>query len=543
MIYIRSGRRSAFVRALMLALCVFLIFSSLEFKADAKNKSKKKLLAITFDDGPGLYTSDLIDRLNERDVKATFFIVGQNAEYYPEVVKKAADSGHELGNHSYDHPQLNEYGIDFIKEQISSTNRILKQADGKSIHLLRPPYGEFNDDVAASAGAPMIYWSVDTNDWRTLDAEAVYYSIMDSVYDGAIILLHDIYESSCDGAIMAIDELKSQGWEFCTVSELFEREGIEIHNGVMYYNASPDKASHVYGDMDEELVYPENPPEDEVVEEILLSDELLDRDAIVYSDAELTNVGGIISKGSVLHVYDAQSENSRRVTTDWGFEGYVPSKALEQTTENAVDETANINSRKSGKTRLSSGVMKLYADSSLTLTKSIMTARQELTLINSDNGVSAVKLADGRLGYVSSDKLVNYYSFPEKSTVLDFSDKGVLVTEVNLRIEPSSESAIRGVITYGAEVEILSRTGIWLEVSYAGYSGYVRDYTVSRDDRSCFVKASITEKTELYSKEGSGKIGTVKTGAVYILSEPDDYTLILTPSGSVGYVNTENLEY
>ena len=506
----------------------------------------EKAVYLTFDDGPiPESTPWLIETLDRYGVKATFFMVGQNAEAYPDVVKKAVASGHEIGNHSYDHPLLTDYDYDYIADQIDTTNRILKQADGKDIHLLRPPYGEFNDDVAACAGSPMIYWSVDTEDWKTLDADAVYTAIMDGVYNGAIILLHDIYETTCDGAIMAIDELKAEGWEFCTVSELFEREGIEINDGVMYYNASPEKTAHIYGEIDDADVYPEQSPEAEEEEEIIISDVTLSDDVLLYSDTESLSAQCVVSSGSVIHIYDTYSGDYTKVSTDWGTTGYVPDTVLNSMSSDEEDPGVDASSAdfSLGTVKVTSGVCRLCSDVTLRDVINIIPGNCEVTVIPYNDDVSAVRLSDGTAGFVSSDQLQDYFVSPVKSVILNYSDTGFLVTDVNLRTAPSSDASIMGVITYGAVVDIVGREGMWLLISYAGYTGYVRDYTVSRSDSSCYVKAGITEKTTLYSSEGAGKIGTVKTGTVYILSEPHEYALILTSSGSVGYVESSCLEY
>lgn len=185
--------------------------------------SNHKLVALTFDDGPHrTYTQQVLDTLAEYDAVATFFVIGNRAEYYPELLQKIVAAGNEIGNHSYDHRCFTTLPMEEIKAQIEKTNDIIYQATGVTPAIIRPPYGVVSDAIAFEIGKPMIIWSVDPEDWKNHDSKAVSQYIVEHVKDGSIILMHDIYESSADAARLLIEELSKQGYQFVTVSQLMQ---------------------------------------------------------------------------------------------------------------------------------------------------------------------------------------------------------------------------------------------------------------------------------------------------------------------------------
>ena len=197
-----------------------------------------KLVAVTFDDGPGQYTDGLLDELAKRDVVVTFFVQGCNAERYSSVIKKAYEAGHQIASHTYNHPNLVTLSTAEVQNQLNKTSNILNQAIGvENTYMLRPPYGSYNANVLAVSGVPAILWSVDTLDWKTRRADAVYQHIVNDTKDGSIILMHDLYSSTVEGALRGIDYLKEQGYELVTVSELLRRRGITPAAGSRYSNA------------------------------------------------------------------------------------------------------------------------------------------------------------------------------------------------------------------------------------------------------------------------------------------------------------------
>lgn len=223
-------------RSMALLLALALVFAMMPMCAAAEQG--QKLVAITFDDGPGPYTDGLLDELAQRGVVVTFFMQGHNASRYPDVVKKAYESGHQIASHTYDHLQLTKLGDKGIQNQLSVNASILDQAIGTNLsYMLRPPYGSVNSRVLAVVNTPVILWSVDTRDWESRNADAVYRHIVNDTKDGAIVLLHDIHPTSIPGALRGIDALRDQGYELVTVSELLRRRGYEAVPGQKYYSA------------------------------------------------------------------------------------------------------------------------------------------------------------------------------------------------------------------------------------------------------------------------------------------------------------------
>ena len=223
-------------KALCCLLAAILLVVPLQITAHATDCGAK-LLAITYDDGPGAYTGYQLDELAARGVKATFFVAGYNAAAYPETLKRIVDEGHQLANHTYNHKNLNTLSSSSISSEISSVQSLITAAGGSDAAYIRPPYGNANATVKAAAPAPLIYWSVDPLDWKYRNSDTVCKNIVNGSYDGAIILVHDIHKTSVYGSLAAIDQLLDAGYEFVTVEELLLRRGVTPEAGVMYYDA------------------------------------------------------------------------------------------------------------------------------------------------------------------------------------------------------------------------------------------------------------------------------------------------------------------
>ena len=195
-------------------------------------------VALTFDDGPSIFTEGLLDILKEHEVKATFFILGSRARIQSETVSRTFEEGHEIGNHTWDHPLLTDPGLsnEHIRWQVQQTDEVITQIIGEpSVHL-RPPYGAYNDRALEVAGVPFIFWSVDPVDWRDRDAEIVAARIIDAP-PGAIILAHDIHETTVEAVPAIIVALKNRGIHFVTVTKLFAPQ--ELLPGYVY-SRQPD---------------------------------------------------------------------------------------------------------------------------------------------------------------------------------------------------------------------------------------------------------------------------------------------------------------
>lgn len=202
-----------------------------------KNKVNptKPMIAITFDDGPGKFTMQLLEQLEKYNARATFFMVGTNVSRFPETVKKMKEIGCELGNHTTNHARLTELDVAGIQSEINVTNQAIQNIVGESATLVRPPYGAYNEVVQSVAGAPLAMWSVDTLDWETKNALQVRDYVLGTAQDGDIILLHDIHETTVQAAMEFIPVFIERGYQLVTVSEMAQARGITLENGQKYY--------------------------------------------------------------------------------------------------------------------------------------------------------------------------------------------------------------------------------------------------------------------------------------------------------------------
>ena len=206
---------------------------NIEVKVETRPSNYKKI-ALTFDDGPGNFCDELLDFLKDRGIHVTFFMIGNLVPSHAKQVKRMYEEGHELGNHSYTHPELNKLSAEGIRSEIKKTDDAIYKAAGVYPTVMRPPYGATNNTVVNNIDYPLILWNVDTLDWKYRDKDYV----ADQVYKGAgsgnIILCHEIHRSTIDGVKIAIDKLLAEGWQFVTVSELLSCDGSEIKNHTKY---------------------------------------------------------------------------------------------------------------------------------------------------------------------------------------------------------------------------------------------------------------------------------------------------------------------
>ncbi|MDD2979428.1 MAG: polysaccharide deacetylase family protein [Hespellia sp.] len=194
----------------------------------------KPMIALTFDDGPGPRTMELLGVLEANNARATFFMLGQKVGNYGDTIQKMKEIGCEIGNHSWDHTSLDSLSAGGVADQINSTNDALSSVIGVGATVMRPPYGAINETVKENVGLPLILWSVDTLDWKTKSKDATVTSVMTTAGDGDIVLMHDIHSWSVDAAIECIPKLIANGYQLVTVSEMAEAKGTALSNGGKY---------------------------------------------------------------------------------------------------------------------------------------------------------------------------------------------------------------------------------------------------------------------------------------------------------------------
>ncbi len=205
------------------SICFFLMIlaGSLENKEveSAVLETASPKIALTFDDGPSLYTEELLDGLKERDVKATFFVIGKSAEKHPDIVEREAKEGHLVGNHTYNHVEISKISVEKARDEIAKTNEILEKLTKKKTEYVRPPFGVWEDELN-DLEMISVMWTIDTLDWTTGNADEIVNKVVTQVEENDIILMHDCYESTVQATLRIIDLLQAEGFEFVTVDEL-----------------------------------------------------------------------------------------------------------------------------------------------------------------------------------------------------------------------------------------------------------------------------------------------------------------------------------
>lgn len=199
---------------------------------------EKKMVALTFDDGPSANTKTILETLEQYGAHATFFMLGECVDQYPDMVKMVYESGSEVANHTTNHKNLNTLSEEEITNQVEGTQNKLNKVLGLDRnYIVRPPYGNNNEKVRNTIKHPLITWWVDTLDWDSRDPDAILGWVKKDVKDGAIILMHDIYATTAKAAQIVVPWLVEQGYQICSVSEMFAARGQKLENGKVYNSA------------------------------------------------------------------------------------------------------------------------------------------------------------------------------------------------------------------------------------------------------------------------------------------------------------------
>lgn len=186
-----------------------------------KESEEAPKIALTFDDGPNpVSTPLLLDGLKERGVKATFFVIGECAKKYPEIVRREALEGHIVGNHTYHHVEITKITSDKAKEEIMETSNLVEEITGQPTAFMRPPFGAWQKELELGMEVMPVLWSIDPLDWTTENEDEIVNKVVTEAGENDIILLHDCYKSSAKAALRIVDILTKQGFQFVTVDEL-----------------------------------------------------------------------------------------------------------------------------------------------------------------------------------------------------------------------------------------------------------------------------------------------------------------------------------
>ena len=212
-----------------------------KFYFNSPQENTDKMIALTFDDGPGPYTDELIDGLEKLNAKASFFLVGEKIKSYPDTVAKIAGKGHLIGNHTYSHIKLTALSPDEIKKEIDKTNEEIEAITGEAPQFFRPPFGRYNSDTLNYVDMISVRWSKDTIDWKYEDEERLYRYLIKNAGDGEIFLMHDVEKTTVKGVLRAIETLQKQGYKFVRADELLCRNGDGLLKGIGYRKCEKDK--------------------------------------------------------------------------------------------------------------------------------------------------------------------------------------------------------------------------------------------------------------------------------------------------------------
>ncbi len=214
--------------------------TNLPEKGEYGDYKDQKIVALTFDDGPGPYTERLLDEMKKRNVRATFFVLGTRVDSYPELIRRMANEGHVVGNHSNSHRMLHKMTLAQVHNEMGQCAEKVEKILGHKPEVMRCPGGNCSNTVkqyAKDAGVPILYWSVDTRDWESRNVQSIMNVAFgeNGIKDGSIVLMHDIYSTTVDAAVQMMDRLIQEGYVFVTVPELLHARYDDVEAGKVYF--------------------------------------------------------------------------------------------------------------------------------------------------------------------------------------------------------------------------------------------------------------------------------------------------------------------
>ena len=178
-------------------------------------------IALTFDDGPHPYYTDLLlDGLAERGVKATFFLLGENIEGREDVIRRMSEEGHLIGNHTFYHVDINSLSMEEACAEIRDTSEAIRAITGQQVEYVRPPYGNWNKELECQVMMIPVFWTLDTLDWKVKNTDRIVREVLADVEENDVILMHDSYRTTVEAALRIVDELQKEGYELVTADEL-----------------------------------------------------------------------------------------------------------------------------------------------------------------------------------------------------------------------------------------------------------------------------------------------------------------------------------
>lgn len=210
-------------------------------KAQECDCTQVPCVAVTFDDGPGPYTEQILDILKQNDAHATFFVLGKNVLNFPKILQRTHAEGHDIGNHSWDHKNLKTLGPEKVASEVNDTNAQVQKTIGKMPTSFRPPYGSFSKKTADIANMPVIIWSLDTNDWR-YRTHAHLVKAVQAAKANDVILMHDIHKNTMETLPDVLKILKDKGLRIVSVETLFRKQGLKPKET---YGQHPEKGPYL----------------------------------------------------------------------------------------------------------------------------------------------------------------------------------------------------------------------------------------------------------------------------------------------------------